>query len=734
MKSQRKAGPSRNRQPAAEARAPAIARPGAWSERHFRVVLAAICALGLVCRGVILWDYLSHSPLAAAPVVDAKVYWEWAGRIATGRLVDDVPFFSAPLYPYLLGVVRAVDGSLTTVYVLQIVTDLATAVLLALAGRARFGAWAGLLAAVLFLLLQDPASFSLRILTCTLQLVLLAAVYLQLIRVQQAPSVGRHVALGATLGLLCLSWPPAMLLAVAVVAWRFWQSRRRAGGAVLPLLVSAVLIAPATLYNWYVSGNLFFIQAVSGINLLVGNQPASTGGFTPLPNITTGRGDMFREAARQYAVATGKPGTWAEVNRYYRNQALDFWRRSPLATLKLLARKLYMFLSWQNYGEIYQPATEIAFGWNPWLRLAPLPVPWLIGPALVALLWMLRRPVHYAPEWLLFLLPLFVTLLFWYSSRYRVLAVPVIAVAAASCAAPVLARRTARLKTIVAGLALAAGMALGPVNRALGTDVADPTYAMFNAGAALQQQGQNSAAVDLWRRVVQVCPGDAAARISLGDLLSSLGRHNEALAEYERARTVEPGNVRLPGRIAESLFQQQRYAEAEQVLSGALARDSSDGTLLGLLARTKQAQGQLDEAAQLFGRAVQAAPADAGLHAAYGDLLLRASRWAEAREEFARAVQITPDDADAYHRLGVVEAQLGNVEQARASFERSLTLRPNSAPTWHDAGLLSLQVGRLDDAAECFHRALRLDPNRAASRQMLRQIDQLRAAQSRPAP
>ena len=730
MKPHRKAGPAHDRPPAA------AARPGAWPERHFRVALAAICALGLVCRVAILWDYLAHSPLAAAPVVDAKVYWQWGGRIAAGHLMDDVPFFSAPLYPYLLGVVRAVGGSLTSVYVLQIVADLATAVLLALAGRARFGAWAGLLAAVLFLLLQDPASFSLRILTCTLQLVLLAAVYLQLIRIQQAPSVGRHVALGATLGLLCLSWPPAMLLAVAVVAWRFWQSRRRAGDAgraVLPLLVSAVLIAPATLYNWYVSGNLFFIQAVSGINLLVGNQPASTGGFTPLPNITTGRGDMFREAAQQYAVATGKPGTWAEVNRYYRDQALDFWRRSPLATLKLLARKLYMFLSWRNYGEIYQPATEIAFGWNPWLRLAPLPVPWLIGPAFIALLWMLKRPMHYAPEWLLFLLPLFVTLLFWYSSRYRVLAVPVIAVAAASCAAPVLAGRTARLKTIVAGLALAAGMALGPVNRALGTDVADPTYAMFNAGAALQQQGQNSAAVDLWRRVLQACPSDAAARISLGDLLSSLGRHNEALAEYERARTVEPGNVRLPGRIAESLFQQQRYAEAEQVLAGALARDSSDGTLLALLAKTKQAQGQLDEAARLFSRAVQAAPGDAGLHANYGDFLMRAGRWAEAREEFARAVQITPDDADAYHRLGVTEAQLGHAEQALAAFQRSVTLRPDSAPTWHDAGLLNLKLGRLDAATDCFRRALRLDPSRAASRQMLREIDQLQATQSRPA-
>ncbi len=732
MKSQRKTGPPHNRQPAVGGRAPA-----AWSQRHFGAALAVICTLGLVCRVVILWDYLVHSPLAAAPIVDAKVYWEWAGRIAAGHLIDDVPFFSAPLYPYLLGLVRAVGGALTTVYGLQVLADLATAALLALAGRARFGARAGLLAAALFLLLEDPASFSLRILTCSLQVVLVATVYLQLIRIQQVPSLGRHLALGAAIGLLCLSYPPAMVLAIAVVPWLFWHSRHRAADAlraVLPLALAGLLITPATLHNWYVSGNLFFIQAVSGINLRVGNQATSTGGFTPLPNITTGRGDMFREAAKQYAVATGKTGSWADVDRHYRNQVVDFWRSNPLGALELFARKLYMFLSWRNYGDIYQPATEVAFGLNPWLRLAPVPVPWLIGPALLGLVLMLRRPVVHAPEWTLFLLPLLVTLLFWYSARYRVLAVPVIVVSAASCIAPALRRRTAWRKAVPVALSLAAGMALGPVNRALGVDFADPTYALFNVGAALKQQGQADAAANLWRRVLRAKPNDAAAHINLGDLLSGLGRFSEALAEYERARAVEPDNVGLPGRIAESLFQQRRFVEAEQVLARALERDSADGTLLGLLAKTKQAQGQLGEAAQLLDRAVQVAPADAGLHAAYADLLMRTGRWPEARAQFTRALQIMPDDADAYHRLGVVEAELGDVEQARASLRRSLALSPDNAPTWHDAGLLNLKSGRLDEAAECFRKALALSPGREDTRQVLREVDQLRATQSRPAP
>jgi len=709
-----------------------------WSERHFYWVLGGIGLVGLIARLIILIDYLAHNPMAGAPLVDAQVYWDWAARVAGGQLIQNVPFFSAPLYPYLLGLLRAVGGTLTTVYVLQIIADLATAGLLAYAGRLRFGSRVGLLAAALFLLLQEPASFSLRVLTCSLQLLLLAATYLQLIRVQNRPSLGRHIGLGVAMGLLCLSYPPAVLLVVAVVPWLVWQSQRRAADWLRPAVsfgVAAALIAPATLHNYYVSGNLFLIQSVTAVNLRQGNQPNSDGGYTPIPNTSRGREDLFEDVRELYAKQTGKPGSWADIDRYYRNQVIDFWLSDPLRTIRLAARKFYMFLTARNYGDIYAPNPEIRSGLNPCLRLAPLPLPWLIGPALVGLFLLLKRPIRYGPEWMMFAIPLLVVVVHWYTPRYRLPALPVIVLLAAwaierawhwpirwPVAGP------------VTGL-LVAEIALGFVHEAAGFDLADPSSPLFNSAAALHRQGKVEEAIQLWRRALTLKPRDLEARTALGDVLLSLGRTEEAQAEFERALAINPTSKDLAGRVAKLLFAQGRYAQAEQVLTRVVEANPGDGRLLGMLADTRKVQGQVREACELFAQAVELAPDDAQLRSAYGNVLGDLGRWEEARVQYAHVVRIAPNDASAHHRLAIVEAQLEHYNKAVEHFSSALTLQPGNPQFWHDFGVLHIKMRRLDLAADCFKRALAISPSQEMSRELLERVEhELAREQARPKP
>jgi tetratricopeptide (TPR) repeat protein len=98
-----------------------------WAERRFAAALFIILSLAAVLRTVGVVQYICHSPLARCPLIDASVYWNWAGDIAAGKSAQAAPFFSAPLYPYLLGVLRALGGSLPAVYVLQTLADWLTA-------------------------------------------------------------------------------------------------------------------------------------------------------------------------------------------------------------------------------------------------------------------------------------------------------------------------------------------------------------------------------------------------------------------------------------------------------------------------------------------------------------------------------------------------------------------------------------------------------------------------------
>jgi tetratricopeptide (TPR) repeat protein len=528
-----------------------------------------------------------------------------------------------------------------------------------------------------------------------------------------------------------------MILAVAVVPWLFLQSQHRPRDivpAVLPLGIAALLIAPATLHNWYLSGSLFFIQSATGVNLRQGNQPDSTGGYTPIPGTSTGRESLFEDVARQYVQVMGQQGSWADIDRYYRRQVLDFWLSDPGRAIRLAFRKLYMFLSFRDYADIYQSSPEITYGLNPWLRLTPLQVPWLMGPALLALLLMLRRPLYFAPEWTMFVVPLAVVVVHWYTPRYRLPAVPVIVVAAAWTIERALPWRVHWRISIPAGALLAVGVLLGPLNRSVGLDLPDPSNAFFNCATGLAEQGQSDAAVQMWRKGLQVKPGDALAHLKLGDYLNSLGRDREALPEFELAWKLQPSDPAVPAQIGRLLVQQRRLVEADRVLTGAVNAFPHDGLLIGMLADTKKALGQNESAAELFAASLQLTPDDTRLRAAYAELLGRMRRWEEARAEYARLVEASPNEPNLLHRLGVVESQLGQLDAARARFERVLTLRPNDAPVLHDLGAVYLKQNRLDESAACFRRALEVNPAQEKSRLALERVQQLQAERSSSAP
>mgnify|MGYP001454401499 CR=1 FL=1 len=55
--------------------------------RRRLVALAILLAVGALTQALILSQQLASDPLAVMPINDALVYWQWAGDIASGKLV-----------------------------------------------------------------------------------------------------------------------------------------------------------------------------------------------------------------------------------------------------------------------------------------------------------------------------------------------------------------------------------------------------------------------------------------------------------------------------------------------------------------------------------------------------------------------------------------------------------------------------------------------------------------------
>ncbi len=664
--------------------------------RWFWPALLGICLVGAVLRFLLRTDYLAHNPLAAHPLVDALTYWNWAGRIAAGQLSDGVPFFSAPLYPYLLGLLRAGGGELSTVYTIQILIDLVTAGLLAWIARLRFGPSVGLLAAAIFLLMLEPASFCLRVLASTLQLALICLAWLALLAAQRRTSLPRGILAGAALGLLALSYPPAMLCLPIFGLWWWWIAGRKPADAVraaICVVAGLAVISPATIHNYRVSGEFFPIQSVLGINFRQGNGPGATGIITMIADTSGDREELFRTAQLDFRRTHGRDGSWKEIDSYYRDQALAYWREDPLRTARLFARKAYWFLTGRNYGDIYQPTMEIDEGLTTRFRLMPLHTAWLIPLALVAVAVWLRRFVKYLPELMLFGVPLLVVVVFWFSPRYRLPAIPVLVVAGAWVLWQGLHWRGRRWWSVAAGLALAVGVGLGFVNRAIGFDRLEPFRAEFRnavglalhrlntdtslgSGEAPGSSAELAEAATWYRKALEANPRFPEAHANLGNVLARLGRSVEALQHLQLAVRANPKNAVFHDQLGRVLVRQQR----------------------------------IDEAVQHFRTAVRLNPNHARLRNNLGNALLLIDEPAAAIEQYTAALEIEPAYAEAHFNLGRVLAVEGDAEVALQHMTQAARFNPKLSEAHEWTARILLSQGRIHDGIAALRRAYALAP------------------------
>ncbi len=741
-------------------------QPGASAPaRWFWPALLGLCAVGGVQRALIVTEYLSENPLATAPRVDALTYWNWATRIAHGQLWEETPFFSAPLYPYLVGALRAAGGSFAAVYWVQSLLDLLTMLVLAVACRRRFNAGVGVVAGGVFLLLQEPASFSLRVLTCSLQLFLLAVTYYALVRVQSSPSIGRLITTGLTLGLLCLSYPPAVVLVAAVGPWLLWQtprSRRDLWRSAIPVAFAALVVAPATIHNWRTSGDLFLIQAVSSLTLRQGNLPESTGIYTPVPNTTVDRERLFGSVRQDYARETGRRGTWRDIHAYHRDQVIKFWLSDPVRTAKLVARKVYYFLTGRQYGDVYLPALEIADGISGRLRLAPIATAWLIGPALAGLALMARRPIRYGPELAMFAVPFLVVAAVWFTPRYRLPAIPIIVVTAAWALCEAKAWRVRPQRTALVGGALAASLGLGAVNHLTGFDSLVSFQASYDyaIGSALVHRREYEPAAARFRAALAADPSFVAPQAALTDTLRNLGQVGDSIEEALELVAAHPNRAEAHNRLAVALSGAGREAEAKpyfvkaaELYRAELADQGDDPTVYASLARVARRLGQTDAALDAYRRSLMLDPSSADACYEAGVLYAERGEFGPAVEYCQRAVQLHPENADfqcalggalansgkvdeglghleralaldprhgqALNYLGITLARLGRTAEARDRFERAVAIEGAGAEACYNLGILATQEGREADSLAFFERALELDPAHIRAAELL---------------
>ena len=256
----------------------------------------------------------------------------------------------------------------------------------------------------------------------------------------------------------------------------------------------------------------------------------------------------------------------------YRRAALDWWLKNPAAALRLFGSKFYYYLTVRNYDDIMSTAIEREAGFADRVVLAPVATPWVFGCALVGLLAVLRRPVRNAPEWLSALLPLLVVLLFFYSPRYRMPAVPVMCALAAYAVAWC---RRFRLPTLVVIIPFLLPLPLYVCNRVKGIDAPEHVRGHFlrelseaqsqvgdrrlEAEKFAQAEARYCSAIELW-------DGNVAAHDGLGAVYMRQRRVDDAIREFEVVARLQPDHLPAQYRVYNAYCLRQDFVAAADAL------------------------------------------------------------------------------------------------------------------------------------------------------------------------
>lgn len=205
--------------------------------------------------------------------------------------------FYPPAYPYFLGGLSVLLGSLQAVKWVQVVLGALLVTAVGRVGLLAFSARVGLIAAGLVAFYPELVWFSTHFWSETLFLVLLWWA------IERTLVSGRTGRLGVTLaaallwGMAALTRETALYFIPVAAAWLVWQ--RRARPAVALLVCALLTVAPWTLRNWIVFGTFVPVSTFGAHALWQGNTLLSIGEFYRLTDSVPGPIAQYRLAREE---------------------------------------------------------------------------------------------------------------------------------------------------------------------------------------------------------------------------------------------------------------------------------------------------------------------------------------------------------------------------------------------------------------------------------------------------
>ena len=579
-------------------------------------------------------------------LLDEAFYDSWAGSIAGGRWLGEKAFNALPLFPYLLGIVyKLVGHNLFVPRLIGAALSSFSCVLIYLITKRCFSKQPAVIAG-LIACFYGPLIFYSGVLaptTITITLYLFSLWFL--FRVLDKPSFFRFFLFGFIVGFAVLAKAGILLFMPAVLIWVvaiFHEKKKALIAALAALIGLLVVIFPVSLRNYLVSGEMVFLTSHSGINFYIGNNEKATGRFKPPQWARSNIEGVLVDTRAMAQTQAGRQLKDSEVSRFYFNKGLRFIRESPPKFIKLLGRKLFLFI---NRQEIFDVAHYFIYREHIPILQFPFIGFLLIGPlALAGILIGISRWKKIMPLYLFILTYTASILAFFINSRYR-MPLAIIMIIFAGFSISWLLEKLRNKRYFVALLVVAFCLMVS-------------VFISLPTGIQTGSAGYNN----------------------LGNLYIAAGEWDKAISAFNRSKEFDNSDPKPDNDIGYVYIMQNKLNEAERSLTASLAKNPkypfahiNMGLLHEKRADFRSAEREYKEAIRLNPNIPQA-------HNNLANIYEKTRRRWQAIEAYKRAIRLSPGYSRAHYNLGIVYGREGRLVEAEEEFERALQLNPKFAP------------------------------------------------------
>jgi len=232
---------------------------------------------------------------------------------------------------------------------------------------------------------------------------------------------------------------------------------------------------------------------------------------------------------------------------------------------------------------------------------------------------------------------------------------------------------------------------------------------LLKAGILAQQQGDYTAAIKDYQRVLKLHPEMAELRANLGAALAHEGRFQEAITEDRLALSAMPGNAQIKMNLGLAYFKKGDYAKAEEVFRQIHQVEPDNPQIAILLGDSEVRSGQAQAAVAML------TPLEAGnsqnpdFEYVLGSALIQAGNLHDGVARVQKVAEAT-GAADSYLLAGSTYLDLHDFAHAKTDLEEALRLNPDLPRVHALTGIARDMTGDATSAVPEFRDELKRNP------------------------